>query len=381
VRSATRPYGTPVDVDRFIVSHEAEWKALTDLARRTGRAGRALGPGEVDELVRLYQVVSLHLSVARTEYRDPDLVRRLSAAVAAGHAAIHGARVPRLAVVRRFFAWTFPAAAWACRRQIGAAAAVFFGTAIVVGLVFWQAPDRIDLVMPQSLQDAYVDKDFVEYYSENPSVVFFSDVTTNNIMVGVLAYGLGALAVVPGAMILFENGAYLGLIAGLFAQRGQFFDTFLVYVLPHGLLELTAIVVAGGAGIRVGWALFAPGDRTRTQALAAEGQRSVVVVTGVAVAFLGAGLVEGFVTGAPAVPAGVKLAVGAAVWIGFLLWAFGRGRTAAAAGWTGSLEELRPSYRPIDPLVNAPPATGPQGFATDPLAIAADAARRGEGAA
>ncbi len=368
-------------MDRFIASHQAEWDALGDLARRTGRTGRSLGPGEVDEMVRLYQLVSLHLSQARSEYRDPDLVRRLSAVVASGHAAIHGARVPRLAVVRRFFAWTFPAAAWACRRQVLAAAAVFFGTAIVVGLLFWWAPERVDLVMPQSVQEAYVEKDFVEYYSENPSAVFFSDVTTNNILVGVLAYGLGALAVVPGILILFENGAYLGLVAGLFAQRGQFFNTFLVYVLPHGLLELTAIAVAGGAGMRVGWALFAPGDRSRTQALAAEGQRSVVVVVGVSIAFVAAGLVEGFVTGSPAVPAGAKLAVGAAAWLGFVLWAFVRGRTAAAAGWTGSLDELRPTYRPLDPLVSLPPAPGPQGFAADPLVVAADAARQGEGAA
>jgi uncharacterized membrane protein SpoIIM required for sporulation len=368
-----------VDVDRFIATHEPEWHRLTDLARRAGVGGQGLEEGEVDELVLRYQQVSLHLSQARSVYRDPALVRRLSGVVAAAHAAIHGVRVSRFAAVRRFFAWTFPAAVWTCRRQLLAASLLFAGTAVVLGLVFWLAPDRLDLVMPKSMQNAYVNKDFVKYYSENHSATFFSDVTTNNIQVSIFAYALGALAVIPGAYILFENGAELGVIAGLFAQRGQFFNTFLVYVMPHGLLELTSIVYAGAAGMRVGWALFSPGDRSRSEAMGEEGRRSITIVLGTALAFVVAGTIEGFITGAPAIPAAVKVAIGVIVWIGFLTWTLGRGRQAVAAGWTGSLEELRPSYVAVDPLAPALVAPGPVGYETDPLAVASLAARTGSG--
>jgi len=201
--------------------------------------------------------------------------------------------------------------------------------------------------------------------------VFFSKVTTNNIQVAVLAFGLGALGVLPGAWILFENGSELGVVAGLFARQGRFWNTFMVYIVPHGLLELTAITITGAAGLRVGWSLFSPGDRSRTTALAEEGRRSIVIILGGALAFVGAGTIEGFVTGAPAIPAAVKVVIGISVWLAFLGWAFGRGRVAVRAGYSGSLEELRPSWTPVDPLAGLPLARGPQAWADDPLADAA----------
>lgn len=362
-----------VDIDRFIVLHEAEWQRLAELTKGSGRGGRRLSGAEIDELVPLYQRVSLHLSQARTVHHDPGLVRRLSDVVAGAHAAIYGARVARFGALGRFLAWTFPAAVWTCRRQMGVSALLLWGTAIAVGLVFWLAPDRIDLVMPESVQEAYIEEDFVAYYSENPSLVFFSLVTTNNIRVSVLAYGLGALAGLPGAWILFSNGAYLGLVGGLFATEGRFWNTFMVYVVPHGLLELTAITVAGGAGLRVGWSLFAPGERSRSQALAEEGRRSVTIILGGALAFVAAGLIEGFVTGAPAVPAALKVVIGVLAWLGYLAWIFGRGRVAVAAGYTGSLEELRPTWVPVDPLASLlPVARGPRAWVDDPLATAGE---------
>jgi uncharacterized membrane protein SpoIIM required for sporulation len=359
-----------VDVDRFMALHEPAWQHTAELARRAGRRSDLAGP-EIDALVRGYQEATLHLSQARTTYRDPALIRRLSTLVAAGHAAIHGARVARLATVRRFLGWTFPAAVWTCRRQVLVAAVLFWGTGIALALVFWLAPERVDLVMSESYQETYAEEDFVEYYSENPSIVFFSRVTTNNIQVSVLAYVLGALAVVPGAIILFENGAQLGVVAGLFLQRGEFWSVFLPYILPHGLLELTAITLAGGAGVRVGWALFSPGDRSRPQALGEEGRRSIVIVLGTALAFLAAGLIEGFVTGAPAVPPALKVVVGVVAWLAFLAWVLGRGRMAVAEGWTGALEELRPTYVPIDPLAPSVEATRP---AEVPAVLRPDAA-------
>ena len=329
--------------------YEGDWARTGELARRAGRR-RDLSGAEVDELIRRYQEAGLHLSLARTTYRDPELVRRLSTLVAASHAAIHGARVARLATVRRFLVDTFPAAVWTCRRQLIASSVLFWGTGIVLALVFWLAPERLDLVIPDSYQEIYAEEDFASYYSQDPSAVFFSNVTTNNIQVSVLAYGLGAMAVIPGALILFENGAAIGTVAGLFLQRGEFWSVFMVYVLPHGLLELTAITVAGAAGLRVGWTLFVPGDRSRPEAVGEEGRRSITIVMGTALAFVVAGLVEGFVTGSPALPAGVKIAIGVLVWLAFLAWILVRGRAAVAEGWTGSLEELRPTWVPIDPL-------------------------------
>jgi uncharacterized membrane protein SpoIIM required for sporulation len=101
-------------------------------------------------------------------------------------------------------------------------------------------------------------------------------------------------------------------------------------VLPHGLLELTAVFIAGGAGLRLGWALVDPGDRPRTTALAAEGRRSVVIVIGLVAAFIVAGIIEGFVTGSP-LPTWARVGIGVAVEAAFLGYLVLRGPVAAAA--------------------------------------------------
>jgi uncharacterized membrane protein SpoIIM required for sporulation len=356
-----------VDVDQFIFRHQQEWARLEALVRQSSDA---TSTADIDELVALYQRATLHLSQARTTYRDPALVGRLSRLVAEARAHIYGVRVGRLSTITRFFRSTFPAAIWTCRRQMAATAVLFFGLALVLGVVFWRVPGRLDLILPRSAQKAYLDHDFVSYYSANHSIVFFSQVTTNNIQVSVLAFVLGALGVVPGLLIVIENASELGVVGALFAHDGRFWNTFVVYILPHGLMELTAIVISAGAGMRVGWALWSPGDRARSTAVGDEGRRSITIIFGVALCFVVAGSIEGFVTGS-ALPAALKVAVGAAVWVAFLAYVVVFGRRAVAEGHTGAIEELRPTFVPAEPgrrALDALVPAGPQGFESDPLA-------------
>jgi uncharacterized membrane protein SpoIIM required for sporulation len=125
--------------------------------------------------------------------------------------------------------------------------------------------------------------------------------------------------------------------AGLFAAAGQN-AKFYGLILPHGLLELSAVVIAGSAGLRLGWSLVDPGDRPRAVALTEEGRRSVVVVLGLAATFVVAGLIEGFVTGS-SLPTLVRVGVGVIVEVLFVLYVVVLGRDAAARGITGLLGE------------------------------------------
>ena len=111
-------------------------------------------------------------------------------------------------------------------------------------------------------------------------------------------------------------------------------------ILPHGLLELTAIFVAAGTGIRLGWALVAPGDRPRTQALAEEARRAIVVVVGLVAVFLVAAMLEAFVTPSP-LPTWARVGTGVVVELTFIAYVVGFGRAAAAEGLTGALGEAR----------------------------------------
>ena len=162
-------------------------------------------------------------------------------------------------------------------------------------------------------------------------------VTVNNIQVGFLAFAAGILLCVPTAYILASNGANIGQAAGLFAAVGQQ-PKFYGLILPHGLLELSAIVVAGAAGLAVGWAIIDPGDRTRTAALAEQGRRSAVIVLGLALAFVVAGTIEGFVTPS-GLPTSMRVAIGVAACTAFWTYVIVLGRRAAAEGYTGAFGE------------------------------------------
>jgi Stage II sporulation protein M len=104
------------------------------------------------------------------------------------------------------------------------------------------------------------------------------------------------------------------------------------------MLELTCVVVAGGAGLSLGWAVISPGDRTRSAALADEGRRAVTIVAGLVFALAVAGLIEGFVTGQPW-PVWLRVGIGSVAWLAFVAWVVVCGPIAAARGYTGRIGE------------------------------------------
>jgi uncharacterized membrane protein SpoIIM required for sporulation len=326
-----------VTVDGFIAAHRHEWDELTAVLRHAGRDGRRLDPEELERLAALYQRVGTHLSMARTRYGDPQLSAELSTLVAAASALLHGRRVSSWRRAGEFATATLPAAVWHVRRAIVVAAALFLVPAIGVGAWLAASPEALATVVPQELRAAYP-QDFAQYYTAMPSAQFGAVVTVRNIQVALLAFAGGALLAVPSAGVLVLNGAAgVGPAWALMASAGEQ-ARFWTLILPHGLLELTAVFVAGGAGLQIGWALIDPGDRFRAVALREEGRRAISIVIGLLVAFAAAGVIEGFVTGAPW-PAGLRVGVGVVVWAAFVAYAVVLGRRATAAGRTGAIGE------------------------------------------
>ncbi|MFV2039377.1 MAG: stage II sporulation protein M, partial [Acidimicrobiales bacterium] len=191
----------------------------------------------------------------------------------------------------------------------------------------------IDSIADDAAQQAYVTEDFEAYYSSAPAAQFSTEVLVNNIQVSFLAFAAGIFFCVGTAYILAFNGANLGIAAGLFSNVGSS-AVFWGLILPHGLLELSAVVVSGAAGLRLGWAIIAPGDQTRVQALAGEGRRSVIIILGLAVVFVFAGLIEGFVTPS-SLSTPVRVGIGILAELAFVLYIVSRGRLAASHGLTG----------------------------------------------
>jgi uncharacterized membrane protein SpoIIM required for sporulation len=327
-----------VDIDRFIARNAPTWDRLGELSSRAGRGLRRLTPAEVDELVETYQRVSSHLSHARVAYRDPALTARLTRLVGQANGVIYASRSRTLRAVGDFFVWRFPAAVWQSGRFVAASAALLLVPALAVGAWLAVSDEALEASAPDAVREAYLAEDFEDYYSSEPASQFATEVTVNNIQVAFTAFASGVLLCVPAALLLAYNGANLGFAGGLFADAGEL-GTFFGLILPHGLLELTAVVIAGAAGLRLGWAVIAPGDRTRGRALGEEARRAGVIALGLALAFAVAGLIEGFVTGRGA-PTALRLAIGVAAWLAFATWVVVQGRAATSRGVTGSLGEL-----------------------------------------
>ncbi len=209
--------------------------------------------------------------------------------------------------------------------------------AAITGAWIGTSDAALEASAPDAVREAYVTEDFEAYYSSAPAAQFATEVTVNNIQVAIVAFVTGILLCVVTAAILVFNGANLGVAAGLFVAAGEP-GRFFGLVLPHGLLEIGAVIVAGAAGLALGWAVIAPGDRTRAEAVTDVGRRSAVIVLGLMLAFVNAGIIEGFVTGS-GLNTALRVGVGVVVFAAWTVWLVTCGRRAAAAGYTGALGE------------------------------------------
>ena len=322
-----------MDVDAFVLAHQGSWDRLDHLVKRRRRLS---GP-EVDELVDLYQRVSTHLSMVRSSSTDSVLAARLSSLVARARSAVTGAHAPLWSEFVRFWTVSFPVVAYQARRWWLGTAVAFFAVAVLIAL--WVAGNpsvRAALGTPAEL-DQLVNHDFASYYSEHPAASFALRVWTNNAWVAAQCIAFAVLLGIPIPVMLFQNAANTGVIAGLMAGAGKT-DIMLGLLAPHGLLELTAVFLAGAAGMRLGWTVISPGHRPRAQALAEQGRAVVSVAIGLVVVLAVSGLIEALVTPSP-LPTVVRVGIGVLAEAAFLAYVIHFGRRASLAGETGDLAD------------------------------------------
>lgn len=328
-----------MDVDAFAAVHAAQWDRLEALGRR-----RRLTGAEVDELVELYQRAATHLSAVRSAGADPVVIGRLSRIVATGRTALTGGHEPLTREVARLATVSFPAAVWRSRWWTAGAAAFTAIIAVLVG--YWVAGNaRVQAALGTDEEiRRLVEVDFERYYSEHPATSFAARVWTNNAWVAALCVAFGITGVLV-VWVLFQNALNVGIVGGLMAANDRL-DVFFALITPHGLLELTAVFVAAGAGLRLFWAWVDPGPMPRGGALAREGRAMVTVAMGLVVVLAISGVLEAFVTPSP-LPTWARIAIGAVTWLAFLAYVAHFGLRAALAGETGDLRaDLVEAARP-----------------------------------
>ncbi len=321
-----------MDVEAFVSVHQPQWDRLAALTRRQ----RRLTGAEADELVSLYQRVGTHLSALRASGADPVTIGRLSGLIADARGAVTGAQAPVWRDISRYFLVSFPAALYTSRRWWLTIGLLFY---LVAAWMAWRIiahPEVLDSISTPSQIQELVDKDFANYYSENPAQDFALRVWINNATISAAVLAIGVL-LVPTMFVLWSNSMNLGVMAGIMISHDRA-DVFFGLITPHGLLELTAVFVASAAGLRLGWSWIAPGPRTRMQALAQTGRATVGMAIGLGVILLITGLIEAFVTPSP-LPTSVRVGIGVLAEIGFVVYVWTLGRNAVKSGEYGDVEE------------------------------------------
>lgn len=304
----------------FAKAHEAQWNRLRQLTAKSSLTGP-----ESDEFVRLYQEAGAQLATVRTQAPDADLILTLSATVGAARARLTETRGASVRSFLRALTVSLPLAFYRLRWWTHAVAGATVAVAALVMVYFALNPVQISQLGPHEYLRNYADEAFAAYYREYPGADFGAMVWTNNAWLALQAVGGGITGIFP-VYVLLQNAVAVGQ-AGAILNYFDSLPVFFQLILPHGLLELTAIFVAGATGLKLFWTALLPGDRPRLEAIAAEGRHTIYVAVGLVGVLFVSALLEGFLT-----PSylhwGLKITIGAAVWLTFWLWVYVFGRAA-----------------------------------------------------
>ena len=286
----------------FRAAREHEWARLEEILRRAEtRSVRALDDEDLRDLPVLYRGALSSLSVAREISLDLELVSYLEGLSARAYFFVYGVRTPLSSRIGAFFARDWPLAMRGLWREtlvsllltlVGAVA----GYLLVMSDHSWYdnfvapglASGRDFSATTEFLRNALYDS-----YGDNALSVFATFLFTHNAQISLLCFALGFAFGVPTVMLLIVNGTMLGAFMALYGARDLAFEMG-GWLSIHGTTEFFAIILAGAAGFRIGWSVVFPGEQTRLAAAAASGRAAALVMAGVVIMLLCAGLLEGF---------------------------------------------------------------------------------------
>jgi len=306
----------------FVRRRSPHWRELETLLDRPAP--------DPDALASAYVHLGDDLAYAKTFYPGSATAAYLNDLSAQAHAHVYRNRREERGRFVRFWTHEIPLAVYEARHALLASLVLFLG-AVFVGVVSSMGDAEFVRLI---LGDAYVSMTRAHIEAGDPFAVYKDmhpadmalGIAFNNVRVSFLAFaGLFQLVPVPAASVgtgsvLVFNGIMVGAFAHLFAAEGLLLDWFRV-VFIHGMLELSAIVIAGGAGFTMWNALFRPGTYPRLVALQRGARRGLKIVVGLVPVFAVAALLEGAVTRLTEMPLAASLAVILGS-LAFLLWYF-----------------------------------------------------------
>lgn len=298
----------------FVRKRSASWERLETLTARASRGTRRLGADELFELGRLYRSTTSDLAHARFAGLSPELCRYLNRLVARAHAEVYGPVVESgFARIRRFFSCTFPQEFRRSWRYVAICAALTLVFTLVSFVLVGRNPATAYALLPEWLVPASITKSLHDSnfaFGPNRSAMMSSLIITNNIRVAIAAFAAGITTLGTGTIyVIVFNALMLGTLGALYGRAGFGMD-FWATIAPHGVIELTAIQIAGAAGLLIAAGVLLPGRRIRREAIAENSRRAGTLIGGVAAMLCVAGSIEGFFSPLR-YSAGVRASVGA----------------------------------------------------------------------
>jgi uncharacterized membrane protein SpoIIM required for sporulation len=322
---------------QFEEHHQQEWLELQILLSQLHKNLRGQSadgrPIAGEHVAALYRRACEQLALARARAYPAYLVDRLEQLTADGHQLIYQRSEFGYSRLKHLIAYEFPCAVRAHSSYVWLALAVFAIPTLVLGWVVYFRPELILAVV-----DSHTAKTFEEMYSQNAAAIgrdrgadtdweMFGYYIANNIGVSFQCFASGLFAGIGSLFYLAFNGAYGGAIGGYLTQRGLS-ETFYSFVVTHSAFELTAIVLSGAAGLRLGHALLVPGRYTRLQSLVRATHESAIIIYGVVIFLIIAAAIEAFWSSAQWIPPFMKYSVAALVWTAVLSYLTLQGRSA-----------------------------------------------------
>ena len=311
---------------QFETEYKGDWQELEALLKAPKTA-------DALRLSTLYRGSCEQLALARSRAYPGYLIDRLERLTADGHQLLYKSQRLGRSGVLRIFTHDFPVAVRELRAYVWVALALLAGTGIVMGLLVYFKPSMIltlvDMDTAAEFEQMYspAAESIGRYHNADSNWMMFGFYIQHNIGIAFQCFAGGLILGLGSLWCLITNGLQLGGITGYITARGLG-GTFYAFVVTHGAFELTAIVLAGAAGLRMGYAWIAPGRQRRLDSLVAAARRSIVILYGVIGMLTIAAALEAFWSSAPWLPHSVKYSVAAVCWAAVLLYLTRQGRNA-----------------------------------------------------
>lgn len=294
--------------EQFIIENSNTWKSLEELSNFINKKGfKALPSEDVKKFLHIFKQCSHHLAYARTHYPNSNLVTYLNSLVGKCNSYVYSVKKASPKQFFKYICYGFPKLLKE-QRLFLLCSFGFFALGFIVSLllVFYNV-DNASFFLPQNLIEGAKAPKLGAKQWDYP--LMSSYIMTNNIGVAIKATALGITLALGTIYVLFYNGALLGALTGLIYMYGNPIN-FWSLILPHGIIELTAIFISGAAGLIIAKNILIPGELTRKHALIYGAKQAITMLAGVIFMLIIAGIIEGFFTPLN-IPEVIKLAFAA----------------------------------------------------------------------